>query len=268
MSTIASRQKYRFIWLRHGDKLYDNSEGPLGQPQHDPPLVDFESRFIQQRGRELTDNWGLPVACLTSPYLRTRLTAEHLTSVLHRNTPEMIVDPKISEYLGFQGEKLSNPKDYSHLVFDVHNPMAQNHLTPLYKPDVHIKTSMYPLPSCREPMWSLDSRCKNHVKQFIFDEVLDSGSVVPTLHSYDPAYQTYFSQALIPGTYWIVTHGIVMSKIAEHIAHDPTINVTIHGKTLPARPNYVDALVCEVDYSTRSVDVYYDASEHPAGHHR
>lgn len=87
------------IWIRHGRKKYDNSKGPSGCYQHDSPLEDNQDDIIINKGRELINKYGKPKECITSPFRRTRETANLLTKDL--DIP-IKVSTLVSEYLGNQ----------------------------------------------------------------------------------------------------------------------------------------------------------------------
>ena len=70
------------ILIRHGEKLYSNSKGPFGSKAHDPPLVESSLRNVTNKGSELINKYGVPTQCIISPYLRTRQTAEIVSSML------------------------------------------------------------------------------------------------------------------------------------------------------------------------------------------
>src|SRR5579871_4500548 len=91
------------IWLRHGEKAYDNSKGPPGSLEHDPGLIKEAKKEIIGRAKELITLYGSPDWCLTSPYLRTRQTAQIMTSIIEEEQrPQVKVDVNVAEFLGYQ----------------------------------------------------------------------------------------------------------------------------------------------------------------------
>ncbi|CAH6418602.1 Hypothetical protein POVN_LOCUS321 [uncultured virus] len=91
------------IWIRHGQKAYDNGKGPADQPAHDPPIAEGHTDEIVERGKELIRLYGAPSICIVSPYRRTRETATYLLSSMEeKKRPAQRVDVNIAEYLGNQ----------------------------------------------------------------------------------------------------------------------------------------------------------------------
>ncbi len=87
------------IWIRHGLKEYGNSKGPLGCYQHDSPLASNQEINIINKGKQLIEKYGIPELCISSPYKRTRDTANLLTK--ETNIP-IEISNHVSEYLGNQ----------------------------------------------------------------------------------------------------------------------------------------------------------------------
>ena len=92
-----------FIWIRHAMKEYANSKGPDGKPVHDPDILPNSKDDIDTLASYLVENYGLPVQIIVSPYLRTRNTAKQMVDSLElKNSPKIIIEPLIGEFLGWQ----------------------------------------------------------------------------------------------------------------------------------------------------------------------
>lgn len=89
------------IYIRHADKLYAN--GRSDTYKHDPGIIPSEECKIRSLACKLISKYGLPTMIVSSPYLRTRQTAQCLHNVIAsmygRLTP-MYCDVTIAEYLG------------------------------------------------------------------------------------------------------------------------------------------------------------------------
>ncbi len=178
------------VWLRHGEKAYANSKGPLGSFAHDPPLKPGAEVAVLEQGRALVKAYGLPLYCLTSPYLRTRETAKHLLAATggaaspgESKRPQQYVDVDIGEFLG-------NQKPY----------MGADGVMK-FVPNVGADTASYAsrtgaLPPIGERLSDLAARCRKHLRLF---------------------HLTKFSKAAKASdagfTIWVVTHGLVLRNI-------------------------------------------------------
>ena len=102
------------IWIRHGNKLYDNNKGPKGHPRFDPDITDQDKYVLcPQKGNEIYQQYGIPDMIIVSPYLRTRTTAYHLYCNLTQGNPiDTTIDENISEYLGNQRRMKLHDTDF------------------------------------------------------------------------------------------------------------------------------------------------------------
>jgi broad specificity phosphatase PhoE len=97
-----------YIWIRHGEKKYDNGKGKAGNYQHDSPLKEDINESIYNKVELLYRLYGFPSRIICSPFLRTRQTKDIMLTKLKeidRKCTENIkiqYDTYISEFLGFQ----------------------------------------------------------------------------------------------------------------------------------------------------------------------
>jgi len=89
------------IFIRHAQKKYRNNKGPKGLPRHDPSLKEGMDKEILSKVSEYFDKYGPANKIYTSPFLRTRQTAQIIKDDLSTNAM-LIVDKQLEEYLGFQ----------------------------------------------------------------------------------------------------------------------------------------------------------------------
>jgi broad specificity phosphatase PhoE len=98
----------KFIWIRHGEKQYNNNKAPYGYHQHDSPLKEDCIIDIYDKVEFLVKNFGFPTTILCSPFLRTRETKDHICIKLVEIDEKKSVnihfdyDTNICEFLGFQ----------------------------------------------------------------------------------------------------------------------------------------------------------------------
>ena len=100
-------------------------------------------------------------------------------------------------------------------------------------------------------MWSLKNRIEHHLDGLLYSEI-------PTFQIYHPETNSFYNQPIIPGTYWVVTHGIVISKIKEYFINSSNLDISIHWDIWDDRPKYTDALVCTFNLDTKKIDLYND----------
>jgi broad specificity phosphatase PhoE len=97
-----------YIWIRHGEKQYDNGKGKVGNYQHDCPLKEDINESIYTKVETLYRLYGFPSRIICSPFLRTRQTKDimliKLKEIDKRSTESIKIqyDTYISEFLGFQ----------------------------------------------------------------------------------------------------------------------------------------------------------------------
>lgn len=103
---INIKRKMR-IYIRHGDKAYDNGHPPPGssrKPAYDPPLTHKGKKKAVLLAEELLKKYPIPTRIITSPYLRARQTAIAMASVVVKKyspcTIAINYDRNLSEYLG------------------------------------------------------------------------------------------------------------------------------------------------------------------------
>lgn len=89
------------VWLRHGEKAYDNRKGPPGSLAYDPGLADGADVKIRSQAQRLL-KLSTPTYIITSPYLRARQTAEILAKEAKLDRSKILCDARLSEYLGNQ----------------------------------------------------------------------------------------------------------------------------------------------------------------------
>lgn len=90
-------EKYTLIFIRHGEKEYNNLKGPASLPLCDPELKNNSKTSIIKKSENLRRIYGDPSAIFTSPYVRTRQTSE----LLSMGKTEVIPLQSMSEYLGY-----------------------------------------------------------------------------------------------------------------------------------------------------------------------
>lgn len=91
------------LFLRHGPKAFSNRKGFEGSKQLDAPLTNNGKIQVENWSNELINAFGLPDAIITSPYCRTRQTAEILskTCIKCDHIPELYIDSIIGENLSY-----------------------------------------------------------------------------------------------------------------------------------------------------------------------
>ena len=91
------------LYVRHSEKSYKN--GASERFPLDPNLTVYGRKLAQSRFEELVESYGPPELIISSPYLRTRETAEIAQQVILEATGTHVdihYDPFIGEYLGNQ----------------------------------------------------------------------------------------------------------------------------------------------------------------------
>lgn len=97
------------MFLRHGPKAFKNRKGSIGSRQLDTPLTTIGKTKIYEQSKLLIEKYGCPDMIISSPFCRTRQTADILskTCIKHFDRiPEFYIDSDIGEYLGY----IENPK--------------------------------------------------------------------------------------------------------------------------------------------------------------
>lgn len=96
---MAHRAPVHFIFIRHGDRAWKNtSKNPNHTPKYDPPLIPGQEKKITDKRNRLKKFFGPPKKIISSPYVRCAETAK----LLGEEGQEIIFDPRIAEYLGWQ----------------------------------------------------------------------------------------------------------------------------------------------------------------------
>jgi len=177
---------YNIIWLRHAEKEYANGKGPNHMPLFDPPILKSEEKKIDNTGAVLIANYGPPTDIFTSPYRRARETAILLKDSVKKHTDidqELLtsirVDCNVSEYLGFQKDKIYTSK---YLVDE--------------KTDHFINANAL----VKESISSLEKRIKSHLNVFNLNE-----------------YFLDVNSSKINKNIWVVTHGYVITQIFKEL---------------------------------------------------
>ena len=88
---------FRRIYIRHADKEYVNGDATLYK--HDPGITTEGIEKTKMVAKHLIDQWGPPDLIISSPYKRTRETAEIMNAVLSEKQ-SIHIDTDIAEYLG------------------------------------------------------------------------------------------------------------------------------------------------------------------------
>jgi len=93
------------LYIRHAEKEYKN--GKNDEFSLDPDITEEGKILAYKKFKSLHDQYGTPEKIITSPYLRTRSTAEVARSVIFQET-NIFID---IEYDNQLGECLKNQKD-------------------------------------------------------------------------------------------------------------------------------------------------------------
>lgn len=111
----------RRIYIRHADKEYVN--GDANMYKHDPGITDIGVKKTIMVAQHLIEQWGLPDLIVSSPYRRTRETAEIMqrVTIAQGKKVNIYIDSDLSEYLG---NHRTTPIDVteSTLVYDPPHP--------------------------------------------------------------------------------------------------------------------------------------------------
>jgi broad specificity phosphatase PhoE len=86
------------IYIRHAEKEYKNSEAEFYK--HDPGIKEIGVERARKVALRLIELYGEPSKIVASPYRRTRETALIMNMMLKNPLEEIIIDNKLSEYLG------------------------------------------------------------------------------------------------------------------------------------------------------------------------
>ena len=126
----------KIIWFRHAEKSYNNGKAPRGEKQHDPGILN-DINPINSLVDELITKYGYPDRIITSPFLRTRQTANVVKKRLqirHNKIIPIEIDCTVMEYLGF----CKNKKDYADIDSE-----TEKHLGGPIKLDETLDSLMY-----------------------------------------------------------------------------------------------------------------------------
>lgn len=94
------------LYIRHGEKLYNNGESKTFSL--DPELTEKGKREAWDKFLTIVRDFGIPDKIISSPYLRTRETAEIAQDVIFKVSGLFVpifIDPLVGEYLGNQEDK-------------------------------------------------------------------------------------------------------------------------------------------------------------------
>lgn len=94
---MSVKREFRRIYIRHADKEYAN--GDADKYKHDPGITGNGVEKTKMVANHLVEQWGSPDSIITSPYRRTRETAQIMNSVLDKKV-KIYIDIELSEYLG------------------------------------------------------------------------------------------------------------------------------------------------------------------------
>lgn len=112
------------ILIRHGEKQWANSDRK-NKPYFDPGITADGEYYIEDQVNLLIDKYGEPDRIIVSPYLRTRLTADIITTkciTTDRNI-KVEIDRDFGEYLGHQHiGKNGNMEDFFSAITHEHSP--------------------------------------------------------------------------------------------------------------------------------------------------
>jgi broad specificity phosphatase PhoE len=199
------------IFIRHGEKAFDNGRGPVGSYQHDPPLKSGSEVDVKVRGVEIIGVYGKPAFIIASPYRRTRDTALLLRSSLDSKHPDIRLDVNISEFLGWQKPRYG---------------------TPLAEPD----TLAHKVPLIGETMAQLRNRCKEHLKLYDLNTMPSDGKSVVSGKS---------------TVVWVVTHGIVISTLYTALQNSAKLyGLTVEPKPWERSPPELSGFVLKGQYGS------------------
>jgi broad specificity phosphatase PhoE len=110
------------LYIRHAQKLYRN--GHHHEFSLDPGLTDSGRESAKVKFAQLIQIYGIPSLIISSPYLRTRETANIARDIIYEQTHiliEIIYDPAIGEYLGHQTHR--DLQQSLHPDTIIHNPI-------------------------------------------------------------------------------------------------------------------------------------------------
>jgi len=87
------------MWIRHGKKKYKNGKAIDGGREHDPGLINSVDE-IHSLCKNIKKKYGRPDVIITSPFLRTRQTADLIQTFFGCSIP-IYVDTDVTEFLGW-----------------------------------------------------------------------------------------------------------------------------------------------------------------------
>jgi hypothetical protein len=170
------------VWVKHAPKEYANKKGPADKPFFDPNCIFLEKlvlckiyeNTVNIIFREIISNPFAKhhIKIVSSPFARTRQTANHLKTFLEEKASSFDnqnikitiepVDVGICEYLGNQksvNHPLSSKEFYKETLF------YQNTVT-----SISDKAERAAFPYLNETVKHLEERCLNHLKK-VYSEI-------------------------------------------------------------------------------------------------
>lgn len=136
-------QKPPILYIRHAEKQYKN--GKNEEFSLDPDITEEGKIAALNKFKSLVDKYGIPERIISSPYLRTRTTAEIANSVIFEKTNiniEIQYDNKLGECLKNQVDKDLNiclrPETLIHNP--IHHETSEHYNNVIYE---HTKESQY-----------------------------------------------------------------------------------------------------------------------------
>ena len=84
------------IYIRHSYQAYNNTTPH--KMQFDPPLSEDGKFYAEQKAKDLIEEYGIPDRIISSPYLRTRQTAEIIAKEAGY-TSEIEIETELSCYI-------------------------------------------------------------------------------------------------------------------------------------------------------------------------
>lgn len=88
------------LYIRHSEKTHKNGESPIFPL--DPDLTDHGKNLAKNKFQFLYKKFGTPKKIITSPFLRTRQTAQIAQDIIYENTGclvEIYVDNFLGEFV-------------------------------------------------------------------------------------------------------------------------------------------------------------------------
>tara|TARA_R110000824_G_scaffold124820_4_gene283631 strand:+ start:56 stop:604 length:549 start_codon:yes stop_codon:yes gene_type:complete len=155
----------KFIFIRHGKKLFDNGKPIDGKPAHDPPLLKDQEDELEKKITDLTSKYGEPDSIISSPFLRTRQTSTIISNFLKYKSVKYEI--RVKEFLGWQ-----KPAGSPAILDDITKAYMGGDLLGMEQPI------------------NVENRVEDFINEFESDDTKDK-------------------------IYYVVTHGIVISKACK-----------------------------------------------------